>query len=235
MTTNPIMKMQLSAHSEHAVQIRCAAGLLNAELVVPEGATGLVIFAQGSGSSRFSPRNRMLADMMHRHHLATLLVDPLTQTEAIEEEFGGTLRFNIALLTSRLACAIRWAQNNEFTAHLGIGLFGSSTGSAAALRAAAGIAQIQAVVLRGCCMDLANRDVNQVFAPTLLILGENDHPAAEFKHQSFENLAGIRHLKRIPGASLPHPGSGALEQVAASASKWFAHYLPSQTPAGAFL
>lgn len=228
------MKMQLSAHSEHSVQIRCAAGLLNAELVVPEGAIGLVIFAQGSGGSCFSPRNRMLADMMHRRNVATLLVELLTETETIEEEFGGTLRFNIALLTSRLACAIRWAQKNENTAHLGIGLFGSSTGSAAALRAAAGIAQIQAVVLRGCCMDLANRDVNQVFAPTLLIVGENDHPAAQFKHQSFENLAGARHLKRIPGASRPCPGFGALEQVAASASKWFAHYLSSQTLAGSF-
>lgn len=226
------MNMQLSALSEYAVRIPCESGLLDGVLVAPAGATGLVIFAHGSGSSRLSPRNRMVADAMHQRHIATLLMDLLTPQEAVAEERTGVLRFNIPFLTSRLLCAIQWAETHEKVAHLGIGLFGASTGSAAALCAAARMPQIQAVVSRGGRTDMAGGDAKKVWAPTLLIVGEEDPSVMEWNEESFAILPGIKHLLRIPGATHLFPEPGALEQVATAASDWFAHYLSPQTRKG---
>ena len=226
------MNMQLSAQAQYAVRIPCGTGLLDGDLVVPAGATGLVIFAHGSGSSRFSPRNRMVADAMHQHHIATLLMDLLTPPEAAVDERTGELRFNIPFLTSRLHCAIEWARKHEKLAHLGIGLFGASTGSAAALCAAARVPEIQAVVSRGGRTDMAGEDVGKVSAPTLLIVGEDDHPVMEWNRKTLADLVGIKHLLRIPGATHLFQEPGTLEQVATSASDWFAHYLSTQTRKG---
>lgn len=143
------MKAELNPLRESAVLIPCEGGEIHGDLAIPAGTTGLVIFAHGSGSSRMSPRNRMVADVMHHHHLATLLLDLLTPLEAIAENAGGRRRFDISLLTSRLIDSILWARENHLVSQLGIGLFGASTGAAAALCAAARMPDVQAVVSRG--------------------------------------------------------------------------------------
>jgi putative phosphoribosyl transferase len=210
---------------EYAVHIPCAGAELHGDLTIPAGATGLVIFAHGSGSSRLSPRNRMVAEAMHHHHLATLLFDLLTPSEAIAEEATGELRFNIPFLTSRLIASIRWAQQDKTVGALGIGLFGASTGAAAALCAAASIPEIQAVVSRGGRTDLAGNATGNVSAPTLLIVGERDKPVIAWNEETLARLPGIKHLVRIPDASHLFQETGALEEVASTASAWFGHYL----------
>ena len=150
----------------------------------------------------------MVAEVMHNHHLATLLFDLLTPPEAIAEETTGELRFNIPFLRSRLISSIRWALQNKTINKLGIGLFGASTGAAAALCAAAEIPEIQAV-----------------FAPTLLIVGEKDKPVMAWNEETLLRLPGIKHLVRIADATHLFQETGALEEVASTASAWFGHYL----------
>ena len=219
------MNAQLSTLREYAVQIPAARALLHGDLAIPAGATGLVIGAHGSGSSRLSPRNRMVAEVMHNHHLATLLFDLLTPPEAIAEETTGELRFNIPFLRSRLISSIRWALQNKTINKLGIGLFGASTGAAAALCAAAEIPEIQAVVSRGGRTDLAGCAAESVFAPTLLIVGEKDKPVMAWNEETLLRLPGIKHLVRIADATHLFQETGALEEVASTASAWFGHYL----------
>lgn len=222
------MNLQLSTLIRKKVGIRCEAGGLEGDLTVPAGATGMVIFAHGSGSSRMSPRNRMVADVMHRYHLATLLIDLLTPAEAVADDRTADLRFNIPLLTSRLLCAIRWAAENRQCDGPGIGLFGASTGAAAALCAASRMPQVWAVVSRGGRTDMAGSEVEKVSAPTLLIVGGNDRMVMAWNEQTLQRLPGISHLIRIPGATHLFQEPGALEEVADSASAWFAHYLSPQ-------
>lgn len=219
------MNAELSILREYEVRIPCPGAELHGDIVIPAGAHGMVIFAHGSGSSRLSPRNRLVADEMHHKQLATLLFDLLTPAEAVSEARTGELRFNIPFLTDRLAAAIRWAQQDREVQDLGIGLFGASTGAAAALTAAASFPDIQAVVSRGGRTDLAGAAITRVQAPTLLIVGELDTPVMKWNEESLERLPGIKHLARIADATHLFAEPGALEEVSTVAASWFAHYL----------
>lgn len=210
-------------------EVRIATGgvLLDADLVVPDGATGVVLFAHGSGSSRRSPRNRAVADELNWRGLATVLVDLLTPREADVDDADGRLRFDIGLLSERLVGAIDWLGAHEATADLPIGLFGASTGGAAALMAAAARPDaVAAVVSRGGRLDLAGPALAQVTAPIQLIVGEHDALVAELNHRARSVLVAPSELRIVPGASHLFEEPGALEQVAALAADWFAGALP---------
>ncbi|MEO7097797.1 MAG: dienelactone hydrolase family protein [Luteolibacter sp.] len=220
-----MMNTTLSNLRQIEVRIPCSDAELDGDLVIPAGANGVVLFAHGSGSSRLSPRNRMVADEMHKHGLATLLFDLLTPLEAAEESATGVLRFNIPFLTERLKAATRWAQNEESLENLGIGYFGASTGAAAALTASADVPEVQAVVSRGGRTDLAGDAVERVQAATLLIVGELDQPVIEWNNATYDRLPEIRHLAVIDGASHLFQETGTLEHVAKLAASWFEAYL----------
>jgi dienelactone hydrolase len=196
-------------------------------LVVPEQAKGLVVFAHGSGSSRFSQRNRFVAETLNGVGFATLLFDLLTPEE--EEIDRGTreLRFNIELLTDRLVGAVDWASQNEATTELPIGLFGASTGAAAALSAAAQrVDKIAAVVSRGGRPDLALRHLAKVKAATLLIVGGEDDVVIQLNQQAALQLQTEHRLEIIPGATHLFEEPGKLKQVAKLACDWFLQHLP---------
>ena len=205
---------------------------LEGTLTVPDAPKGIVLFAHGSGSSRHSPRNRMVAGVMQQHHLATLLMDLLMPQEAAADEITGELRFDIPFLTSRLLCAIRWAENHPMVDRLGIGLFGASTGAAAALCAAARTPEVRAVVSRGGRTDMAGADAGKVAVPTLLIVGEADRPVVAWNEETLARLPGVKRLVRIPGATHLFQEPGALEEVATCAARWFAQYLAASPGKG---
>jgi putative phosphoribosyl transferase len=213
----------------HEVQIPSGDVTLNGNLAIPVDANGLVIFAHGSGSSRFSPRNRMVADEMHQHGLATLLFDLLTLEEAVSRQ-ERALVFNIPLLTLRLISATCWARRNDSVRGLAIGLFGSSTGAAAALAAAVEMPEVRSVVCRGGRTDLAGDAVSQVTVPTLLIVGELDSPVIELNGQSLQELGGIKEMAIVKGASHLFSEPGTLERVAELAASWFELYLAAEPP-----
>lgn len=210
-----------TAHSEKIVGIPANAVLLEGSLVIPEHAQGLVAFAHGSGSSRFSPRNNFVANILQRADIATLLVDLLTR----EEDKTYETRFDIDLLTDRLRLVTGWLQNQPLTHTLAIGYFGASTGAAAALRAAANNAAIRAVVSRGGRPDLAAEALAQVQSPTLLIVGGNDSLVLKLNRQALAALPGTKRLVVIPGATHLFEERGALEEVAHLATEWFKGYL----------
>lgn len=194
------------------------------------GAKGLVVFAHGSGSSRMSPRNRLVAAAMHRRGLATLLFDLLTPKEAEAEARTGELRFNIPFLMGRLVDVTHWLRKEPGLQDLGIGYFGASTGAAAALAAAAELQDIQAVVSRGGRTDLAGTAATQVTAPTLLIAGGHDKPVVEWNRDTLEQLGGEKELVIIGGATHLFPEPGALEHVAELAAQWFDTHLATLKP-----
>ena len=192
-------------------------------LVLPHGAHGIVLFAHGSGSSRFSPRNNYVAKVLNDAGIATLLIDLLTR----EEDLDYDLRFDIMLLAERLQEATGWLQQDERTKGLKIGYFGASTGAAAALKAAARLGKtIQAVVSRGGRPDLAsNFELGKVSSPTLLIVGGNDDVVIDLNRRAFASLACEKEMKIIPGATHLFEEPGKLEQVAIDARNWFTRYL----------
>jgi len=191
---------------------------LDADVVVPDGAVGVVLFAHGSGSSRHSPRNRAVAEELNRRGLATVLMDLLTA----DEDRVDRLRFDIGLLADRLVGAIDRLGTEPMTADLPIGLFGASTGGAAALVAAATRPDVvRAVVSRGGRPDLAGTALTQVKAPTLLIVGEHDPKVADLNQEAQRVLTGPSELRIVPGASHLFEEPGALEEVAAQAADWF--------------
>ncbi|WP_090508455.1 dienelactone hydrolase family protein [Natronorubrum sediminis] len=195
---------------------------LEGELIVPDGATGLVLFAHGSGSSRHSPRNNFVAERVRARGVGTLLFDLLTEAEDRTYE----TRFDISLLTDRLVGATQWVRSREDTANLKIGYFGSSTGSAAALRAAARPeTEVAAVVSRGGRVDMAEDVLDRVSAATLFIVGGDDQPVLEWNEDAFELLAGEKSLEVVEGASHLFEEPGALEMVADHAGGWFAENL----------
>jgi dienelactone hydrolase len=203
------------------VRIPCDDVQLEGDLVIPPGAQGLVLFAHGSGSSRRSPRNRMVAGEMHHKGLATLLFDLLTPAEARDEAETGLLRFDIPFLTERLVSATRWAGDGEVDIDEPLlGYFGASTGAAAALAAAARIPEIKAVVSRGGRTDLAGPAVEQVRAATLLIVGDLDRQVMEWNRETYERLGCVKQLSVIPGATHLFAERGALENVAELAASW---------------
>lgn len=205
-----------------------AAGVtLAADVVVPAGASGAVLFAHGSGSSRTSPRNRAVAGALARRGLATVLADLLTAEEDRVDALDGRLRFDIALLGGRLVGLVDWLGDHPDTADLPIGLFGASTGAAAALVAAAERPQaVRAVVSRGGRPDLAGAALARVRAPTSLIVGERDPEVLDLNRKARAALAAPSELRVVPGAGHLFAEPGALDQVAALAGGWFDKHLP---------
>ncbi|WP_267640213.1 dienelactone hydrolase family protein [Haloarchaeobius amylolyticus] len=190
---------------------------LPGELRIPDDATGLVVFAHGSGSSRRSPRNNAVADKLREHGLGTLLFDLLTPEEDIDNE----ARFDIALLTDRLVATTDWLADHDDAGGLPVGYFGSSTGAAAALRAAARRPEVAAIVSRGGRVDMAAEAVPDVTAPTLLIVGGEDEQVHRLNQEIFEQLDCDKELAVVPKAGHLFQGPGQLEEVTALAMSWF--------------
>jgi putative phosphoribosyl transferase len=196
---------------------------LEGTLGVPDGSSGIVLFAHGSGSSRLSVRNRYVARVLRLAGLATLLLDLLSPDEERMDDVTGHLRFDIELLARRLASAIDWLGVEQTTAHLHVGLFGASTGGGAALVAAADRPnRVEAVVSRGGRPDLAGDALPRVRAPTLLIVGERDDMVIELNEEARERMRAEVQLVIVPGASHLFEEPGALEEVARLARDWFA-------------
>ncbi len=201
---------------------------LEGNLNIPENPRGVILFAHGSGSSRHSPRNQFVAQVLHKAGFATLLIDLLTADEEEQDWQTGHLRFNIDLLSQRVLGATNWLTVNPETANLKIGYFGASTGAAAALTAAAERPlAVGAVVSRGGRPDLAGSSLTAVQAPTLLIVGSKDTQVIELNRMAFSLLKGEKRIEIIPGATHLFEEPGALEQVAQLASQWFTRYLAS--------
>src|SRR5437588_5641451 len=199
---------------------------LEGNLNIPENPPGVVLFAHGSGSSRHSPRNQFVAQVLHKAGFATLLIDLLTADEEEQDWQTGRLRFNIDLLSQRVEGATNWLTLNPATANLKIGYFGASTGAAAALVAAAQRPlAVGAVVSRGGRPDLASSYLTQVQAPTLLLVGSKDTQVIELNRWAFSLLRCEKQLEIIPGASHLFEEPGTLEKVAQLASQWFTRYL----------
>jgi dienelactone hydrolase len=214
------------------VEIRCGSAGLGATLSRPEGASGLVLFAHGSGSSRWSPRNRFVASVLQEAGLATLLLDLLTPAEEAVDRVTAGLRFDIPLLADRLAVATDWARHSELGT-LSLGYFGSSTGAAAALLADArrpGV--VAAIVSRGGRPDLVGRDLPRVQAPTLLLVGGRDDQVLALNRLALAALRAPAELRVVPGATHLFEEPGALEWVASHAAQWFRQRLVT-TPAAA--
>lgn len=188
---------------------------------VPLGAAGVVVFAHGSGSSRFSTRNMLVAAQLRTAGLATFLFDLLTEPEAADRANV----FNIPLLAGRVLDAVRFMRLHKPVAGLPVGLFGASTGAAAALVAAAGDPSIGAVVSRGGRPDLAGEALGRVRAPTLLIVGSLDHGVIELNEQAYAALACEKRLEVVQGASHLFEEPGTLEEAARAARDWFALHL----------
>ncbi|MBI4987495.1 MAG: dienelactone hydrolase family protein [Rhodocyclales bacterium] len=189
---------------------------------VPENASGIVAFAHGSGSSRHSPRNRYVAEVLHEHDIATLLFDLLT----VREDQTTATRFDIALLTERLLAAVAWLEENKETKAMKLGCFGASTGAAAALQAAAKHPTVAAVVSRGGRPDLAGpQALTLVRAPTLLIVGGRDDVVIELNRQAYDLLRCEKKLEIVPGATHLFEEPGTLELAAEHAARWFASHL----------
>jgi putative phosphoribosyl transferase len=210
---------------EGLVHINAAGVELEGNLSIPPGATGVVLFAHGSGSSRFSSRNRYVAEFLRKQGgLATLLIDLLTHEEELVDTRTAHLRFDIELLATRLVGASEWLTIHQ--PNLKIGLFGASTGGGAALVAAAHIPdRIAAVVSRGGRPDLAGPALPFVKAPTLLIVGGDDLLVIPMNKDAYDQMKAVRKMEIVPGASHLFEEPGALEIVARLASDWFKKYL----------
>ncbi len=210
------------------IQARIPAGdaVLDGDLMIPSGASGIAVFAHGSGSSRHSPRNKSVARVIREAGVGSLLFDLLTREEESVDVFTRHLRFNIELLTGRLIEATRWLAGQDETRNLRVGYFGSSTGAAAALMAAARLGEtIGAVVSRGGRPDLAGDALPLVKAPTLLIVGGHDETVIELNQDAYARLRCEKELRIIPGATHLFEESGALEQVADYAADWLKGHL----------
>lgn len=208
------------------VQIQVGSLRLSGELTIPETATGIVLFAHGSGSSRRSPRNQFVARVINDAGIATLLFDLLTREEEVIDNYTRELRFNIELLAQRLVTATDWLAHQSQTARLVPGYFGASTGGAAALVAAADSeTRIGAVVSRGGRPDLAWPALGGVRAPTLLIVGGLDGPVIQLNEKAYAELRCPKELKIVPGATHLFEEPGKLEEVANLAADWFSKYL----------
>lgn len=209
-------------YAEQLVQIPIDSMKLEGSLALPREVQGLVVFAHGSGSSRFSPRNNFVAQVLREAGIGTLLMDLLTE----EEDAVYQTRFNIDLLTERLLLVTKWLQDQPRTKELVYGYFGASTGAAAALKAAAAEgSKIGAVVSRGGRPDLAEEALAHVQSPTLFIVGGNDDVVIELNREAYARLMGKKQLVIVPGATHLFEEPGTLEEVARLATEWFKKYL----------
>ena len=216
-------------------RVRIAANgvTLDGDLVIPAGATGVAIFAHGSGSSRFSPRNRMVAGELNRAGIATLLVDLLTPAEEEDDRRTARLRFDIPLLARRLVQVTDWVEGQPATARLAVGYFGASTGAAAALIGAAlRPHRVVAVVSRGGRPDLAAEALSRVRAATLLIVGGADVEVLFLNRQALQAIRAEKQLDVVEGATHLFEELGALEQVAALSSEWLRSHFPPPASRG---
>ena len=202
--------------------------VLEGDLQIPRGAKGVVIFAHGSGSSRFSPRNRFVAEILQKGSLGTLLIDLLTKEEEVVDQVTAAIRFDIPHLTERLMTVTKWLLTQETTKGLPMGYFGASTGAAAALCAAARLTkEIGAVVSRGGRPDLAQQDLARVSAPTLLIVGGHDFAVIEMNTSAYQLLTCEKKMRIVAGATHLFEEPGSLEEVARLALEWFtSHFGP---------
>lgn len=208
------------------VRIKAGKVTLNASLSIPEGAQCMVIFAHGSGSSRFSPRNNYVAEVLPKQGLATLLMDLLTEDEEKIDVHTREFRFDIPLLAERLVGATEWLKKNPETKNLHLGYFGASTGAAAALIAAAKLSHnIKAIVSRGGRPDLAMDYLSEVKAPTLLIVGGEDGAVIGMNEGALRKLSCEKKLDIVLGATHLFEEPGKLEEVAKLAKEWFQIYL----------
>jgi putative phosphoribosyl transferase len=215
-----------STQVEQTVHIPVDSAELQGQLNVPAAARGLVIFAHGTGSSRHSPRNKYVAQFLQQRAFGTLLFDLLTTHEEQTESAAGEMRFNIELLSGRLGRAAAWIRQNRYTSILPVAYFGASTGSAAALVAAARVPEnVRAIVSRGGRPDLAASYLSKVRAPTLLIVGGADTAVIQMNEQAMTHLMAAKKLEIVPGATHLFEEAGALEKVAALAAEWFTQYL----------
>jgi putative phosphoribosyl transferase len=211
---------------ERTVSIQTDHVTLEGTLGVPKDASGIVLFAHGSGSSRFSPRNRFVARVLRDASLGTLLLDLLSRAEERVDEVTRHHRFDIQMLADRLVVAIDWLARQSDTEHLSVGLFGASTGGGAALVAAAERpVRAGAVVSRGGRPDLAGDSLPLVQAPTLLLVGERDEQVIDLNERARAHMTGLVQLEIIPRATHLFEEPGALEQVATLARNWFLHHL----------
>ena len=214
------------ARDEGLVRVDADGVTLEGNLLIPDGATGVVLFAHGSGSSRFSSRNIYVAEALREAGLATLLIDLLTASEELVDTRTAHLRFDIGMLAKRLVGTTLWLGAEPRTKALNVGLFGASTGGGAALVAAAQIPdRIKAVVSRGGRPDLAGDALPRVQAPTLLIVGGDDVPVIGMNKEAYDELRCERHMEIVPGASHLFEEPGTLENVARLAADWFTRFL----------
>ena len=209
-----------------AVRIPINGRVLHGDLAIPDLARGIILFAHGSGSSRFSPRNRYVATQLQSAGLATLLMDLLTAEEEKIDSESAALRFDIKLLAERLIATTWWLAEQPNMASFRIGYFGASTGAAAALIAAATVPDLAAaVVSRGGRPDLAEGQLRKVVAPTLFIVGGKDWTVLRLNRIALAELRGEKRLEIVPGATHLFEEPGALESVADLAKKWFLRYV----------
>jgi len=211
---------------EQLVQVPAGSVTLEGNLTLPEESRAVVLFAHGSGSSRYSPRNRYVARVLNEAKLATLLIDLLTLHEEVVDARTAQLRFDIDLLAERLVDATDWLTQFPDTKHLRIGYFGASTGAAAALAAAAVRPDaVRAIVSRGGRPDLAGAALTRVQAPTLLIVGEHDDQVVQLNRQALTQLRCEKRLVIVPGATHLFEEPGALDEVARLARDWLQRHL----------
>jgi len=214
------------------IAIRVVGDWIAGDLVIPHDADGIVVFAHGSGSGRFSSRNRLVAQSLNDDGFATLLLDLLTEREEQLDRVSREHRFDIPLLARRVLAAVDWCRSDPRTNSLPIGLFGASTGAAAALVAAGTRPHaIAAVVSRGGRPDLAGDMLEHVLAPTLLIVGGADAVVIDLNQLALERMRCSRRIAIVPGATHLFEEPGALDQVCGLASRWFAQHLHSVAPA----
>jgi putative phosphoribosyl transferase len=216
----------LSKKEENVVRILVDGDFMEGNLRVPTGAKGVVLFAHGSGSSRFSPRNQYVAGVLNNAEIATLLIDLLTRDEEQVDMLTRQFRFNIDLLTERLINAAEWLKKNPRTQNLKLGIFGSSTGAAAALIAAAKLpSDVATVVSRGGRPDLAMEHLTNVHAPSLFIVGGRDTVVIDLNKKAMVKVSAEKKLEIVPGATHLFEETGKIEEVAKLATTWFLEHL----------
>jgi putative phosphoribosyl transferase len=211
---------------DYTVQIPVGSIVLEGNLTIPVNSQAVILFAHGSGSSRYSARNQYVAQVLARSGLSTLLIDLLTPNEDAIDRQTGHLRFDIGVLSLRLTAAIDWLAANPSTGNLRLGLFGASTGAGAALVAAAARPdRIGAIVSRGGRPDLAGQALQTVRAPTLLIVGGQDEAVIRLNRDAYNALRTLKAMEIVPGAGHLFEEPGTLERVAEVARGWFIQYL----------
>jgi putative phosphoribosyl transferase len=216
----------MSEKEENVVRILVDGDFIEGDLRVPAGAKGVVLFAHGSGSSRFSPRNQYVASVLNNAGIATLLIDLLTKEEEKVDVLTREFRFNIKLLTERLTSATEWLKKNPRTQKLNLGIFGASTGAAAAFIAAAKLPEdVAAVVSRGGRPDLAMEYLTEVRAPSLFIVGGRDMVVIDLNKKAMAQVSAEKKLEIVLGATHLFEELGKLEEAAKLATAWFMEHL----------